>query len=168
MMTNRKKYYLENQIESILWKSRFLVLIPVIVGVLIFLVLLLGILIKLYKLLQQFVTHWFNEEIISFVISIIDISLLAMIVLMFTWWIYELFVDEIDVEDDHKSKAKTLIVKDIDELKEKVGKVIIILLIVRLFKQILMYKVFDIKDILILALSILVLALSLKFISWKK
>jgi uncharacterized membrane protein YqhA len=58
-----------------------------------------------------------------------------------------------------------LIVKDIDELKEKVGKIIIILLIVWLFKQILTYSVIDIKDIILLAISILVMALALKFIS---
>ena len=164
----KKKYYLENQIESILWKSRFFVLIPVLIGVILFFVLLYGLCYKLYKLIIVLIDVGFNEKVVSLIISMIDISLLAMIILMFTWWIYELFVDEIDVEDDHKSKAKTLIVKDIDELKEKVGKVIIILLIVWLFKQILTYKVIDIKDIVVLALSILVLALALKFISWKK
>jgi uncharacterized membrane protein YqhA len=58
-----------------------------------------------------------------------------------------------------------LIVEDIDELKEKVGKVIIILLIVWLFKQMLLNSPKNDTEIIILALSILTLALSLKFIS---
>jgi uncharacterized membrane protein YqhA len=85
MKTEKKKYYLENQIESILWKSRFLVLIPVVVGVLIFLVLLFGLVYKLYKLFVYIVEVGFNDKVMSLIISMIDISLLAMIVLMFTW-----------------------------------------------------------------------------------
>jgi uncharacterized membrane protein YqhA len=109
----------------------------------------------------------FTDKVLSGVISILDVSLLAVIILIFAWWIYELFVSEIDVDDDHVNKAKSLIIRSIDELKEKVWKVIIILLIVWLFKQMILQAPQTRLDILILSWAILIMALALKFISKK-
>jgi len=89
-------------------------------------------------------------------------------VILPAWWIYELFVSEIDVDDDHISKAKSLIIKSIDELKEKIWKVIVILLIVWLFKQMIIQEPKSVVEILVISLAILIIALALKFISWKK
>ena len=163
-----KKYFLEEKIEKILWWTRFIVLIPVIVSLLIFLLLIVGIIIKFFKLNALFFTKGFDEHILAGIVSIIDISLLSVIILIFAWWIYELFVDEIDVNDQQKTKAKTLIIKDIDELKEKLGKVIIILLIVSLFKQMILNEPQSQYDLLINAWVILIMAISLIVISSKK
>ena len=76
-----------------------------------------------------------------------------------------MFVSEIDVDDERTSKAKSLIIKSIDELKEKIGKVIVILLIVWLFKQMIIQTPKSVMEILIISLAVLVIALALKFIS---
>ena len=143
-------------------------MIPVIVSMLIFLLLILGIFLKFIHLVEEVIHSWFTEAVLSWVISILDISLLAVIILIFAWWIYELFVSEIDVDDDHISKAKSLIIKSIDELKEKIWKVIVILLIVWLFKQMIVQEPKSVVEILVISLAILIIALALKFISWKK
>ena len=143
-------------------------MIPVLVSMFIFILLIIGIFIKFYHLVEEVVNHWFTESVLSWVISILDVSLLAVIILIFAWWIYELFVSEIDVDDDHASKAKSLIIKSIDELKEKIWKVIVILLIVWLFKQMIIQAPQSVTEILLISLSILVIALALKFISEKK
>ena len=124
--------------------------------------------IKVYKLFFLFIQHWFTDIILAWIISILDISLLAVIILIFAWWIYELFVDEIDTDYNHKTKAKILMVKDIDELKEKIGKVIVILLIVWLFKQMLLHEPTSQNDMLKVAWIILTMAISLKVLSIKK
>ncbi len=167
-MTKIKLNFLEKCFEKILWNSRFLVLIPVIIGMLIFILLIRGIIVKFYHLIHNILYNWFSEHILSTVISILDISLLAVIILIFSWWIYELFVSEIDVDDDHINKAKSLIIRSIDELKEKIWKVIIILLIVWLFKQMILQVPTNQYHILIFSISILIMALALRFISWKK
>ena len=163
----KKKYFLEESIEKTLWGSRFVVLIPVLISLLIFILLVLGIILKTWKLFIEFFTNGFSELVIAWVISIIDISLLAVIVLIFAWWIYELFVDEIDVDDNHKTKAKILMVKDIDELKEKIWKVIVVLLIVWLFKQMLLQEPKTQLQMLYMAGVILLMAISLKILSIK-
>jgi uncharacterized membrane protein YqhA len=58
-------------------------------------------------------------------------------------------------------------IKDIDELKEKIGKVIVILLIVWLFKQMLLQIPKGQIDMLYTSLVILIMAVSLKVISIK-
>ena len=163
-----KRNIIEKVFEAILWNSRFLVIIPVLVSLFIFVLLLVWILIKFFHLDEEIYFHGFTETVLSGVISILDISLLAVIILIFAWWIYELFVSEIDVDDEHTSKAKSLIIKSIDELKEKIGKVIVILLIVWLFKQMIIQAPKNVMEILFISLAILVIALALKFISWKK
>ena len=163
-----KRNLLEKIFERILWDSRFLVMIPVLVSMFIFILLIIGIFIKFYHLVEEVINHGFTESVLSWVISILDVSLLAVIILIFAWWIYELFVSEIDVDDDHASKAKSLIIKSIDELKEKIWKVIVILLIVWLFKQMIIQAPQSVTEILLVSLAILVIALALKFISGKK
>ena len=163
-----KKYFLEDKIEKTLWGSRFIVLVPVLVSLLIFLMIVIWIIYKAYKLILEFINNWFNDVLLAWIISILDISLLAVIILIFAWWIYELFVDEIDTDYNHKTKAKILMVKDLDELKEKIGKVIIILLIVWLFKQMLLHEPQTQIDMLKTAWIILIMAISLKVISIKK
>ena len=163
-----KRNFLEKIFEKILWDSRFFVMIPVIVSMFIFILLILGILLKFIHLVEEVIYHGFTETVLSWVISILDVSLLSVIILIFAWWIYELFVSEIDVDDENASKAKSLIIKSIDELKEKIWKVIVILLIVWLFKQMILQAPQNSTEILVISLSILVIALALKFISHKK
>jgi len=163
-----KKYFLEEKIENTLWGSRFIVLVPVLVSLLMFIMLVIWIVLKLYKLIFEFVNHWFTEVLLWWIISILDVSLLAVIILIFAWWIYELFVDEIDTDDNHKTKAKILMVKDIDELKEKIWKVIIILLIVWLFKHMLLMEPKTQLEMVYSAWIILIMAIALKVVSFKK
>ena len=158
----------EKSFEWILRNSRFMVLIPVLISMLMFILLIIGILIKFWHLVEEIIRVGFTDKVLSGVISILDVSLLAVIILIFAWWIYELFVSEIDVDDEHVNKAKSLIIRSIDELKEKIWKVIIILLIVWLFKQMILQIPQNRWDILILAWAILIMALALKFISGKK
>ena len=163
-----KKYFLEEKIEKVLWGTRFVVLIPVLIWLIVFFMLIVGLIIKLYKLILEFLSSWFTDVLLAGTISILDVSLLAVIILIFSWWIYELFVSEIDVDDEHKNKAKILMVKDIDELKEKIWKVIIILLIVWLFKHMILHIPNTQIEMLYGAWIMLVMAISLKVISIKK
>lgn len=155
---------LEKIFEFILWNSRYFIFIPIIVLLVIFLLLVFIIFLKwLHIVYSMFST--LNTDIISYIVSIIDLVLLSMIVLIFAWWIYELFIDSIDVKWKDKSKAQFLIIHDIDELKEKLWKVIILLLIVTVFRQLFDFKMEFSTDFIFIWLTILALAVSLKIIS---
>jgi uncharacterized membrane protein YqhA len=76
--------------------------------------------------------------------------------LIFGFGVYELFVSEIDFAHS-KFKDSTLIIRDLDQLKNKITKVIIIVLIVKFFERILKYSesFTSTTDILYFGLSIL-------------
>jgi uncharacterized membrane protein YqhA len=82
--------------------------------------------------------------------------LIAIVLLIFGFGIYELFVSEIDFTHS-KFKESTLIIRDLDQLKNKIIKVIIIVLIVKFFEKILKYSesFSSTTDILYFGLSIL-------------
>ena len=82
--------------------------------------------------------------------------IIAIVLLIFGFGIYELFVSEIDFTNS-KFKDSTLIIRDLDQLKNKITKVIIIVLIVKFFEKILKYSesFTSTTDILYFGLSIL-------------
>ena len=70
----------------------------------------------------------------------IDLFLIAIVLLIFGFGIYELFVSEIDFTHS-KFKESTLIIRDLDQLKNKIIKrikrqiIIVIVLIVKFLKK---------------------------------
>ncbi len=81
--------------------------------------------------------------------------------LIFGIGLYELFVSKIvQIEEDKKS-AGILIIHSLDQLKEKLAKVIIMVLIVAYFKNALDMKYEDILQLLYLGTGIFLISLSL-------
>ncbi len=163
IMIKENKNKIELLIEYFLWNARFLVIIPIFILIILFVFIIFEVVIKW---LQIFINYNPLTAIWD-IISILDFVLLWVIILIFSWWIYELFVDEIKLKDNEKSKAKILIIHNIDELKEKISKVIIIMIVVYLFKQIMTIKVNNVIDILYLSIATVLLAISIAVISFK-
>jgi uncharacterized membrane protein YqhA len=57
--------------------------------------------------------------------------------------------------------------RDIDELKERVAKLIIVILIIHVFKSVLTIQISEQLDILFVSLSVLLLAFSIHMINRK-
>lgn len=74
--------------------------------------------------------------------------------------LYELYVKEVD---KIIKLPETLIVKSLDSLKEKLGKVIYLLLVIFFFKYSLEVRIDTNIDLMLYALSILLISLSLYF-----
>ena len=89
-------------------------------------------------------------------ISAIDLFLIGIVLLIFGFGIYELFVSEIDFANAKFSES-TLKIRDLDQLKNKIIKVIIIVLIVKFFEKVLKFSenFTTPMDILYFGLSIL-------------
>ncbi len=162
-----KKNFYEKLLESFLRNSRFLILLPIISLVILFGAIVVLTVFKSFLILQKIDVNNISFAFLGELISILDVILLGIIILIFSWWIYELFIDEIHIKKSQGSKAKLLIIHDIDELKEKVTKVIIIMLIVSIFKQILSFEANNTLDVLYLAISTLTLAIAAAAISFK-
>ena len=116
----------------------------------------------------------FNENIISNndllfkIISSIDLFLIGIVLLIFGFGVYELFISEIDFAKG-KFDESTLKIKSLDQLKNKIIKVIIIVLIVKFFEKILKLtpSFSSPEDILIFSLSILAICLGYFLINKK-
>ena len=97
-----------------------------------------------------------NNELLFKLISAIDLFLIGIVLLIFGFGIYELFVSEIDFANAKFSES-TLKIRDLDQLKNKIIKVIIIVLIVKFFEKVLKFSenFTTPMDILYFGLSIL-------------
>jgi len=136
---------LESALENTLWRSRFMVLLAVFgslgAAVIMFVISSLDVV----ELFSQ-VGHYFSvlgdgheqelvrHHIVSAVVEIIDGYLLATILVIFGLGMYELFISKLDPAIGAENSSKVLIIKSLDDLKTRLGKVILMILIVQFFK----------------------------------
>ena len=93
-------------------------------------------------------------------LSAIDKVLLDTVLIIFSLGLYELFISKIDQAIEG---SEILLIKNLDDLKNRLGKVILMILIVTFFKHVIRIDYNDPLNILYLAAGILMVALSLYF-----
>tara|TARA_B100000287_G_scaffold381443_1_gene385820 strand:- start:500 stop:997 length:498 start_codon:yes stop_codon:yes gene_type:complete len=164
---------LENKFEKTLWNTRFIVLIAVIISIIssITLFLLGG-----WDIIQAVIFHnpLFNQNIntnndlLFKIISSVDLFLIGIVLLIFGFGVYELFISEIDFAKS-KFADSTLKINNLDQLKNKIIKVIIIVLIVKFFEKVLKlsYNFTTPYDLLLFSLSILSICIGYYLINRK-
>lgn len=150
---------IENLFERGLWSTRFVVILGVLFSALASIVLFLAGSKEIIEVLVQFV--WHSEEltkasILIGIIGAVDYYLIGLVLLIFSFGIYELFISEIDIARAESGFGSILDIDNLDDLKNKILKVIIMVLIVTFFQGILLnYKSFSQPlDMLAMAVSI--------------
>lgn len=99
------------------------------------------------------------EHLLSTFVTSVDMYLFAMVLVIFGMGIYELFINKIDpVERKADSRPAWLQISSIDELKSSLGRVILLVLIVSLFKHSLTLEYNSAMDLLHLAICIILVA----------
>ncbi len=154
--------------EKMLWGSRYLTLLAVwscIVGMaLLFFLSALD----MGKLLIEFFNVYvlghdmpdFHTAVVSHVITAVDDFLLAMVLLIFALGVYELHIDKIHIARDNPAAGKLLKIESLDDLKDRLGKVILMILIVAFFKNVLHVEFNEPLDILYMGAGIFLVALA--------
>ena len=164
---------LENKFEKLLWSTRFIVLIAVILSITASITLfLLGgwdiiqAIILNNPLFNQNITS--NNDILFKIISSVDLFLIGIVLLIFGFGIYELFISEIDFAKG-KFAESTLKINNLDQLKNKIIKVIIIVLIVKFFEKVLKlsHNFTTPYDLLLFSISILSICIGYYLINKK-
>ena len=154
--------------EKFLLCSKFLTLLPVLfciaAGAAIFVMASYEICSALYKIVEFFLAPQSEGalyiDILSEIITAIDLYLVAIVLLIFVFGIYELFIDEfVDLN------LQVLKIASLDELKHKLGSVIIMVLVVDFFKRILHTDFTTPLDMLLLAGAIFAVCLALYILS---
>lgn len=104
-----------------------------------------------------------HEILLSHIIMALDLYLIAVVLLIFAFGLYELFISKIDFMGEGQG-LQVLEIETLDQLKDKLAKVIVMVLVVSFFNRVLHMEMRDSLDMLYFALSILALALGLFFL----
>jgi len=163
---------LENFFEAAMWKTRFLVLLAVIFGLIGALVLFIvasidiwGVAVYTFEtIINSAHPKNFHEDIVSGIIGAVDLYLIAIVMLIFAFGVYELFISPIDHHKDAQEDTKILSITSLDQLKDKIAKVIIMVLVVNFFQRVLHTEYKDALEMLYFALAIAALSIGLYFL----
>ena len=164
--------YLEWFFEGSLWNSRFVILTAVLgslfAGFAIFYMATVDVV-----FLVQHALHYadadmaaearkaLHDSTVTHIVEVVDGYLLATVLLIFSLGLYELFISDIDQAHGSKASSKILVISSLDDLKSRLAKVILMILIVTLFEQALNMKLASPIDLLYLGGAIALIALAL-------
>ncbi len=162
---------LERIFEFLLVKSRFVTILPVIFGLVGAFVLFFIASYDVLKVLLYTYQYFFginaeidlHEDVVALIIGAVDLYLMALVLFIFSFGVYELFISEIE-EFKQSKQSKVLEVHSLDQLKDKLAKVIIMVLVVNFFQRALQMKFATPLDMGYLAASIFALCLGLYFL----
>jgi len=162
----------ERIFEWVLWNSRYVVLLAVVSS-------MLGMLL-LFALAAEGMAHlaWeyiqihimgvpyegdFHVEAVGLIISAIDDFLLGTVLLIFSLGMYELFISKIDIAEQDASANNILLIHSLDDLKDRLVKVVLMILVVAFFKNVLHVTFDNPLNILYMGGGILMVSLATYF-----
>lgn len=146
-----------------------MILFPVVAGLVSALVMILigtfDVVKSLYELPALLLAPHREEStaIITHIIRSLDAFLIATVLLIFSIGLYELFISKIDYAERDQRSSQILVIHNLDQLKEKVAKVIIMVLIVTFFQESMNFAYKSVLDLLYLALAIFLISLAVYF-----
>ena len=165
---------LELKLESILWRFRLVAIVPVVMSLTSTLISFAIGTRDIANSLMEFLFHSGGEDsskhILAGLVSGIDFYLIGLALLIFGYGIYELLISEIDAyrEQTNVEESNGLLdIRNLDELKQKLVKVLIVALIVTAFKSMISMPLKDVNSLLTFSVSLALIALSGFLISVK-
>ena len=166
--------WIERMFEGFLWNCRFVVLTAVIGSLLaafaIFYITSIDV-ITLFQHAMHYADSGLTEVerkalhdgTISHVVEVVDGYLLSTVMLIFSLGMYELFISDIDQAHGKNAASKILLINSLDDLKSRLAKVILMILIVTLFKEAMYMELSTPLDLVYLGGSITLVSLALYF-----
>jgi uncharacterized membrane protein YqhA len=159
----------ERIIERILWNSRLVVLVPVLASIILafgaFIVTTVDAVLLLWQMisyldssLTESARDAMRLTVISDVVTVVDGYLLAAILLIFALGLYELFISKINEAEGSEFASRLLLIRSLDDLKDRLANVILLIIIVKFFQQALNLKYTSVADLLSLAVGIILIA----------
>ena len=162
---------LEKLFEGAIWNSRFIVILAVVFGLLgaiiLFVVASMDIWGVAVYTFNTIVTgahpEKFHEDIVAGIIGAVDLYLIAVVMFIFSFGLYELFISNID-QAEGKNGSQLLAIHSLDQLKDKIAKVIVMVLVVSFFQRVLHTNFSTPLEMLYFAGSITALSVGLYFL----
>lgn len=166
--------FIETLFEKGLWSSRFIIILAVIFGLLgavvLFAIASFDVYYTTSYVVNTYLTHahpeGFHEQVVGGIIGAVDLYLIGVVMIIFSFGLYELFISDIDpAKDEHGKENQLLAVHSLDQLKDKISKVIVMVLVVGFFQKVGHTVFTGALELLYLALSITAVAVGLYFLS---
>jgi uncharacterized membrane protein YqhA len=102
---------------------------------------------------------------VSGIIGAVDLYLIGVVMLLFSFGLYELFISDIDAAKKvDGEESKILAIHSLDQLKDKISKVIVMVLVVGFFQKVGHIGYTTPLEMLYFALSIAAVAVGLFFL----
>lgn len=163
---------LERLFESAMWKTRLFILLAVVFGLIGAAVLFVVASVDIFEVLTYTVNVYanglhpndFHEVIVSKIIGAVDLYLIAIVMLIFAFGVYELFISKIEAAENKETGTNILAISSLDQLKDKIAKVIVMVLVVGFFQRVLHTEYNGALEMLYFAVSIMVLSIGLFFL----
>ncbi len=162
----------EKLFEGALWRSRYVVILAVVASMAAaFAVFFMATVDVVY--LVSHIVHYadpqmgiearraLHDETITHVVEVVDGYLLATVMLIFSLGLYELFISDIDEAKGEARSSRILVIENLDDLKARLAKVILMILIVTLFQEAIKVRIETPLDLLFLGGAIALVGLSL-------
>jgi uncharacterized membrane protein YqhA len=165
---------LETIFESVLWNSRFVIIAAVVGSLLAGFAIFYMTTVDVVNLFMH-ALHYANfaltdearktlhDSTVTHIVEAVDGYLLATVMLIFSLGLYELFISDIDQAHGKRASSKILVITSLDDLKSRLAKVILMILIVTLFQEAINMKLSTPLDLVYLGASIALIALALYF-----
>ena len=156
--------FIEKWFESCLWNGRFVVVLVVVASMAaafaIFYMATVDVIYLVNHMLHyadssltEGARKLLHDQTISHVVEVVDGYLLATFMLIFSFGMYELFISE--------TSSKILVISNLDDLKARLAKVILMILIVTLFEEALNMKITSALDLFYLSGAIALIGAAL-------
>ncbi|MBW8182759.1 YqhA family protein [Shewanella nanhaiensis] len=165
---------MRNLFERVLWSSRLSVMLGVLACIVAaFVIFIMGLkdVIHMLDLIWSYIltgSHEIRNDLVMVVVEILDTFLLGAVLLIFAFGLYELFINNLEVAEKSKAAGKILVISSIDSLKSKLGKVILMMLIIKLFSYFIEMKPQSMLELLYMGVIIVLVALALMLTKDKK
>lgn len=158
----------ERIFEGALWRSRFFTIIAVIASVVLGLGVLYMTTVDVIQLVVRMATYAdpaltsearaaLRLSSLGEVIGAVDGYLLSAVLLLFGLGLYELFVNKIDEAEGSDFARRLLLISSLDDLKDRLARVILLILAVKFLQQALKLKYESTQDLLFLAVGIILI-----------
>lgn len=163
---------LELFFEGVLWRSRYVVLFAVVASMIAGFAIFYMCTVDVFFMIKHIIHYAdpdlgtsarqsLHEDTITHVVEVVDGYLLATVMLIFSLGLYELFISDIDEAKGEARSSKILLIESLDDLKSRLAKVILMILIVTLFQEAIRVKIETPLDLLYLGGAIALIGLAL-------
>ena len=165
MSHHRKRF--EWLFERWLWRFRLIAIVPVLMSLLSAAAAFLCGSLEVFGALKVLLdgsgeTSYAIAKQLGQLVGGVDLYLIGIALLIFGYGVYELLISNIDAahQDEKADGSGLLDIRSLDDLKEKLVKVIVVALIVAAFKAMLIFPINNTTNLLVFSGSVFLLALS--------